>query len=109
MRVGSRPHAPAASTPGKDPVHILQEAGWGPGPVWTGGKSRPHRFFFETFIVLSNIYIGTYIASASYFGRAFPIPCHLALTQPHPSGVGGSTPHTVCHPDNGLFLPWVLA
>ena len=27
----------------KDPVPILQEAGWPPGPVWTGGKSRPHR------------------------------------------------------------------
>ena len=23
------------------PVPILQEAGWTPGPVWTGGKSRP--------------------------------------------------------------------
>ena len=34
-----RPHF----TPGKDPVPILQEAGWAPGPVWTGGKSRPHR------------------------------------------------------------------
>ena len=31
-------------TPGKDPVPILQEAGWAPGPVWTGGKSRPHRY-----------------------------------------------------------------
>ena len=30
-------------TPGKDPVPILQEAGWAPGPVWTGGKSPPHR------------------------------------------------------------------
>jgi len=30
-------------TLGKDPVPILQEAGWAPGPVWTGGKSRPHR------------------------------------------------------------------
>jgi len=29
--------------PGKDPVPILQEAGWAPGPVWTGGKSRPHQ------------------------------------------------------------------
>ena len=29
-------------TPGKDPVPILQEAGWAPGPVWTGRKSRPH-------------------------------------------------------------------
>ena len=28
--------------PGKDPVPILQEAGWAPGPVWTGGNSRPH-------------------------------------------------------------------
>ena len=34
-----RPHF----TPGKDPVPILQEAGWTPGPVWRGGKSRPHR------------------------------------------------------------------
>ena len=29
--------------PGKDPVPILQEAGWAPGPVWTGGKSRTNR------------------------------------------------------------------
>ena len=40
-----RPHF----TPGKDPVPILQEAGWAPGPVWTGGKSRPHRDFLPTF------------------------------------------------------------
>jgi hypothetical protein len=33
-------------TSGKDPVPILQEAGWAPGPVWTGGKSRPHRDSF---------------------------------------------------------------
>ena len=30
-------------TPGKDPVPILQDAGWAPGPIWTGGKSRRHR------------------------------------------------------------------
>ena len=29
--------------PGKDPLPIVQEAGWAPGPVWTGEKSRPHR------------------------------------------------------------------
>ena len=34
-----RPHF----THGEDPVSILQETGWAPGPVWTGGKSRPHR------------------------------------------------------------------
>ena len=30
-------------TPGKDPVPIVQEAGWAPGPVWKGGKSRSTR------------------------------------------------------------------
>ena len=35
----SRPHF----TTGKDPVPFLQEAWWAPGPVWTGGKSGPHR------------------------------------------------------------------
>jgi len=34
-----RPHF----TSGKDAVPIVQEAGWAPGPVWTGGKSCPHR------------------------------------------------------------------
>jgi len=34
-----RPHF----TPGKDPVPTVQEAGWAPGPVWTGERSRPHR------------------------------------------------------------------
>ena len=29
--------------PEKDPVPILQNAGWAPGPVWTGEKSSPHR------------------------------------------------------------------
>ena len=35
----SRPHF----TLGKDPVPNLHEAGWAPGPIWTGGNSRPHR------------------------------------------------------------------
>jgi len=34
-----RPHY----TSWKDPVPILHESGWAPGPVWMGGKSRPHR------------------------------------------------------------------
>jgi hypothetical protein len=32
-------HAPAALYPGKDPVPIVQEAGWAPGPVWTGTEN----------------------------------------------------------------------
>jgi hypothetical protein len=34
-----RPHF----TSGKEPVPIVQGAGWAPGPVWTSGKSRPYR------------------------------------------------------------------
>jgi len=33
---GGQPQAPAPSTPGKEPVPIVQDAGWTPGPVWTG-------------------------------------------------------------------------
>ena len=29
-------------TPGKDPVPIVQEAGWAPGPVWTGVENVAH-------------------------------------------------------------------
>jgi hypothetical protein len=28
-------------TPGKGPVPIVQEAGWAPGPVWTGAENLP--------------------------------------------------------------------
>ena len=30
---------PGRFTPGKDPVTIVQEAGWAPGPVWTGAEN----------------------------------------------------------------------
>ena len=39
VSVTPRPHF----TPGKDPVPILEEAGWAPGLVWTVGKSCPRR------------------------------------------------------------------
>ena len=32
-------HAQAAFHPRKDPVPIVQEAGWAPGPVWTGAEN----------------------------------------------------------------------
>jgi len=35
IRVTPRP----LFTPGKDPVSIVQEAGWAPGPVWTGAEN----------------------------------------------------------------------
>ena len=40
---GGQLHAPAVSIPGENSVAIVQEAGWAPGLVWTGGKSRLHR------------------------------------------------------------------
>jgi hypothetical protein len=39
MGVGGQRQAPAAFAPGKDPVSVLQEAGWGPGPVWIGAEN----------------------------------------------------------------------
>ena len=35
--------SPGRFTPGKDTVPIVQEAGWAPGSVWTGGNSRHDR------------------------------------------------------------------
>jgi len=34
-------------TPGKDPLPIEQEAGWAPGPVWTGCAKKLHQPGFE--------------------------------------------------------------
>ena len=39
MGVGGHHHAPAAFTPRKDPVHIVQEAGWASEPVWIGAEN----------------------------------------------------------------------
>jgi hypothetical protein len=39
MGVGSQLYAPAAFTAGKDPVPIVQDAGWAPGPVWIGAEN----------------------------------------------------------------------
>ena len=37
MGVGGQ--RPGRFTPGKDPDPIVQEAGWVPGPVWTGTEN----------------------------------------------------------------------
>ena len=50
-----RPHF----TPGKDPVPILQEAGWAPELVWMGRKSRPHRDSIPDHPVRSSVGIAT--------------------------------------------------
>jgi hypothetical protein len=36
MGVGSQCHTQATLPPGRDPLPIVQDTGWDPGPVWTG-------------------------------------------------------------------------
>ena len=43
----------------KEPVPILQEAGWAPGPFWTGGKSRLHRDSIPDLAVRSSVAMPT--------------------------------------------------
>ena len=52
-------HSPAAFTPGKDPVPIVQDAGWAPVPVWIYAENlAPPGFDPRTF---QPIYIYMYI------------------------------------------------
>ena len=47
--VGGQRHAPAVLPPGKNPVPIVQEAGWAPGTVWTGAENlSPPGFYPRT-------------------------------------------------------------
>jgi len=39
MGVDGQRHGPAAFTPRKDPVPIVQESGWAPGPAWIGAEN----------------------------------------------------------------------
>ena len=52
-------------TPREVPVSILQEAGWAPGLVWTGGKSRPHRNSIPDHQARSSVAISTEIPGLS--------------------------------------------
>jgi hypothetical protein len=57
MGVGGQRHAPAAFTPGKDPVPIVQEAGWAPGPVWIRAENlTPSGFDLRTFEPVASRY-----------------------------------------------------
>jgi len=56
-------------TPGKDSVPIVEEAGWAPGPVWTGGKSRPHRDSIPDRPARSSVAIPTELPGLCYEGH----------------------------------------
>jgi hypothetical protein len=50
-------NAPAAFTPGKDPLPIVQEAGWAPEPIWIGAENlAPPGFLPRTFQPVASRY-----------------------------------------------------
>ena len=75
-----RPHF----TPGKDPVPILQEAGWAPGPVWTGGKSRPHRDSIPDRPARSSVAIPTELPYFFIMNSNTVFPSAHGYSQPNP-------------------------
>ena len=70
-----RPHF----TPGKDPVPILQEAGWAPGPVWTGKKSLSHRDWIPDRPARSSVAIPTELPGPHFLNstRQNSCVCHI--------------------------------
>jgi hypothetical protein len=55
--VGGQRRAPADFASGKDPVPIVQEAGWAPGPVWIGAENlAPQGFDPRTFQPVASRY-----------------------------------------------------
>ena len=77
-----RPHF----TPGKDPVPILQEAGWAARPVWTGGKSRPHRDSFSDRPARSSVAISTELSGPPF---CLPSLVNLFIWQRYSDPRGG--------------------
>jgi len=67
-------------TAGKDPVPIVQENGWAPGPVWTGAEIvAPPGFDLRTVQPLASHYTdcATRATSLRMSGAIFPTPIHL--------------------------------
>jgi len=56
----------SAARPGKDPVPIVQEAGWASGLTWTGEKSRSHRDSIPSRPARSSVAIPTELAGPQY-------------------------------------------
>ena len=74
--VSGQQHAPAVLYPRKDPVPIVQEAGWATGPVWTGAKNlAPTGIRFPDRPVRSqSLYRLRYLAHEADSGRVENIP-----------------------------------
>jgi hypothetical protein len=69
MGVNGRRHAPVAFTPGKDPVPIVQEAGWASGSVWIGAENlTPPGFDPRTVQLIGNRYTDCATRPTLYVG-----------------------------------------
>jgi hypothetical protein len=64
-------------TPGKDSVPIVQEAGWAPGPVWTGAKNLAPTGIRSPDRLLLNRFLLKYI----YFLPLHRACCHIHFTK----------------------------
>jgi len=63
----------------KDPVPIVQEAGWAPGPVWTGGKSGPRRDSIPDRPVRTSVAIPTELPGPQIYGGVCVCVCVCAV------------------------------
>jgi len=102
-----RPHF----TPGKDPVPILQEAGWAPGLVWMGRKSRSYRdSILDRPGHSQSLYRLIYPAHPSFAGSLQIMrygPIHMNLTWRSDSDVNGVTSdHHICGNINRKRVSW---
>jgi hypothetical protein len=67
-------HAPATFNPGKEPVPIVQEAGWAPEPIWIGAENLvPPGFDPRTFQPVVS----------RYTDYAIPAPYTRIYLKPH--------------------------
>ena len=67
-------------TPGKEPVPNVQEAGWAPGPVWTGAENlAPPGFDLRTVQPVASRY--TVYATRSNLKKLKASGNYLALVQ----------------------------
>jgi len=76
MGLGGQPHATAASTPRKRPIHIVQEAGWAQGPVWKDEKSRHHWDSIPDRPARSSVAIPTELPGPNILYFTFQIPIY---------------------------------
>ena len=100
MGVGGQAHAPTASTPGKDPIPILQEAGWAPGPVWKGENLVPTGIRSRTVqTVVQSLYRLSYPAHnkqqitlrKTFSSVPFVIMKHISTTRGLKAGIRGKS------------------